>query len=134
MAVSALRDGLIPMAIDGMRFYKRTAYHDFEGLSTNIDERQRLAANLGDMNVMILRNHGLLTCAETVGGAFMLMYYLERACDVQMRVLGSGQAVELPTPEICERTAQQSMHFPDGKFEWPALMRLVENSSPDYQS
>ncbi len=134
MAVSALKDGLVPMAIDAMPFFNRTAYHDFEGLSTDTDERQRLAADLGDRNVMILRNHGLLTCSETVGGAFMLMYYLERACQVQMQVFASGQAVELPSHEICERAAQQSAEFPHGKFEWPALKRLIENVAPDYSS
>ena len=133
MAVSALRDGLIPLGIDGMRFYQRTAYHDFEGLSTNTDERTRLAANLGDRNAMVLRNHGLLTCADTVGGAFMLMYYLERACEIQMQVHASGQAVQLPTDEICERAAQQTLQFPEGKHEWPAIRRLIDQESPDYR-
>jgi ribulose-5-phosphate 4-epimerase/fuculose-1-phosphate aldolase len=134
MGVSALKDGLVPMAIDGMRFYKRTAYHDFEGLSTNTDERERLAASLGNHDAMILRNHGLLTCSDTVGGAFMLMYYLERACAVQMQVYASGQTLQLPTDEICEHAAQQSMQFPDGKYEWPAIRRLMDKHSPDYRN
>jgi ribulose-5-phosphate 4-epimerase/fuculose-1-phosphate aldolase len=134
MAVSALKDGLVPMAIDGMRFYNRTAYHEFEGLSMETDERERLAASLGDRDVMILRNHGLLTCADTVGGAFMLMYYLERACAVQMQVQASGQEVQLPAPEICERAALQSLQFPDGKYEWPAIRRLIDQRSPDYRN
>lgn len=134
MAVSALKDGLVPMVIDAMPFYERTAYHDFEGLSIDTDERQRLAADLGDRNVMILRNHGLLTCSETVSGAFMLMYYLERACQVQMQVYASGKAVNLPSHETCERAAQQSLRFPIGNFEWPALLRLVDKVSPDYRS
>ena len=82
-----------------MPFHNRVAYHDFEGLSTDTGERERLAANLGDKNVMILRNHGLLTCGTSVGEAFMKMYYLERACKVQLQVLSSGQAFELPARE-----------------------------------
>ena len=132
MAVSALKDGLLPMTIDAMPFYGRTAYHDFEGLSTDTAERERIAADLGDRNAMILRNHGLLICGETVGEAFMTMYYLERACEVQINVLASGQTIELPAPEICERAAQQSAGFPHGKYEWPALKRLIEKLSPDY--
>ena len=134
MAVSALKDGLVPMTIDAMSFYERTAYHPFEGLSTDTSERARLVANLGERNAMILRNHGLLTCGESVGAAFMTMYYLERACHVQMQVLASGQAVDLPSAEICERAAQQSAGFPPGEFEWPALRRLIEKNSPDYRS
>lgn len=132
MAVSALKDGLVPMTIDAMAFYERVAYHDFEGLSTDTAERARLADNLGDRKAMILRNHGLLTCGETVGEAFMKMYYLERACQVQMQVLASGQAAALPAPGVCERAAQQSLEFPHGKFEWPALVRMVEEVAPDY--
>lgn len=132
MAVSALKDGLLPMTIDAMEFYNRVAYHDFEGMSTDTDERERMAANLGDNNAMIMRNHGLLTCGATVGAAFMKLYYLERACSVQMQVLASGQAVQLPTPELCEKTAQQAAQFTHGRHEWPALLRLVEARYPDY--
>ena len=134
MAVAALKEGLVPMGIDGMAFHNRVAYHDFEGMSVDTDERARLAKNLGDRKAMILRNHGLLTCGETVGEAFMKMYYLERACCIQMQVLGSGREIELPSPEICERTAQQSQQFEHGKYEWPALLRLLDKQAPDYRS
>ena len=134
LAVSVLKNGLIPMIQDVMPFYNRLAYHDYEGLSMDTEERDRLAANLGDKKAMIMRNHGLLTCGETVGEAFMLMYYLERACKVQMQVLASRQELELPSPEVCEEAAKQTLQFPHGKYEWPALVRLVEKNSPDYRS
>ena len=134
LAVSVLKSGLIPMIQDAMPFHGQVAYHDYEGLSTDTAEQQRLAANLGDKKVMIMRNHGLLTCGETVGEAFMLMYYLERACKVQMQVLASGQDYELPAPEVCEQVSQQYLQFPYGKYEWPALVRLIEKNSPDYSS
>lgn len=134
LAVSALKVGLIPMIQDAMPFLGRVAYHDYEGLSTNLGERERLASSLGDKMVLILRNHGLLTCGETVAEAFMHMYYLERACRVQMQVLASGQECELPSAEVCERAAMQYAEFPYGKFEWPALLRLVAMKSPDYCS
>jgi ribulose-5-phosphate 4-epimerase/fuculose-1-phosphate aldolase len=134
MAVAALKEGLLPLQMDGIPFHNRVAYHDFEGLSVELDERQRLAADLGDRNAMILRNHGLLTCGETVGAAFMEMYYLERACKVQMQVLASGRPIELPSEELCERTAKQSEAFAHGKYEWPALLRLVEKKAPDFSN
>jgi ribulose-5-phosphate 4-epimerase/fuculose-1-phosphate aldolase len=132
MAVAALKEGLIPMGIDGMAFHNRVAYHDFEGMSVDTDERERLAADLGKNKVMILRNHGLLACGETVGEAFMKMYYLERACSIQVQVLATGREIELPDPLICEKAAQQSLQFEHGEYEWPALLRLVEKKAPDF--
>lgn len=134
LSVSVLKDGLLPMILDAMPLYNQVAYHDFEGLSTDEAERSRLAADLGDRKVMILRNHGLLTCGETVAEAFMLMYYLERTCQVQMQALASGRELKLPSPEECERAATQAARFPYGKYEWPALLRLVEKHSPDYRN
>ena len=134
LAVSVLQSGLVPMIQDAMPFFGRVAYHDYEGLSTDTAERQRLADNLGDRMVMIMRNHGLLTCGKSVGEAFMHMYYLERACKVQLQVLASGQDYVLPSDDICEAAAKQYLQFPYGKYEWPALLRLVEQRSPDYCS
>jgi len=133
MAVSALQDGLVPMTIDAMPFHNRVAYHEFEGMSVELDERERLAADLGKHKAMILCNHGLLTCGESVGEAFMLMYYLERACRVQLEVLATGAEVALPPAEICERTAAQSERFPNGQYEWPALLRLADARSPGFR-
>lgn len=133
LAVSVLDEGLIPMIQDAVPFADRVAYHDYEGLSTNVAERERLAADLGDRNVMILRNHGLLTCGATVGEAFMLMYYLERSCRVQMHVLASGRPYTALTPELCRRARAGYALFPHGKYEWPALLRLADERSPGFR-
>lgn len=133
LAVCALECGLIPVIQDAMPFYNRIAYHDYEGLSTDTDECQRLADHLGAHNAMIMRNHGLLTAGRTVGEAFMLMYSLERACRVQMEVLSSGQSLTLPSPEICEQAAKQYEAFWPGKYEWPALIRQLDEEDPSYR-
>ncbi len=133
LAVSVLKDGLIPMVQDAMPFHNRVAYHDYEGLATDTDERERLAASLGEKMVMVLRNHGLLTCGKTVGEAFMHMYYLERACKVQMQVLASGSEYQLPSAEVCEQAAGAYSLFPYGKYEWPALLRLADERSPGFR-
>jgi ribulose-5-phosphate 4-epimerase/fuculose-1-phosphate aldolase len=79
MAVSSLKCGLLPLTQTAMRWGK-IAYHDFEGVAVELDERQRLVDDLGDCEVMILRNHGLLSVGQTVGQAFNSIYRLERAC------------------------------------------------------
>ncbi len=133
LAVSALKSGLIPMIQDAMPFYKQVAYHDYEGMSTEVAERQRLAASLGDKKVMILRNHGILTCGATVGEAFILMYYLERSCRTQMQVLATGQEYTVPSDAVCAAAAGQYEIFPHGKYEWPALLRMLDLQQADYK-
>lgn len=133
MAVSVLEAGLMPMIQDAMPLYGRVSYHDYEGLAVDTDECTRLAANLGKNKAMILRNHGLLTCGETVAEAFMGMYYLDRACRVQMQVLASGQSPLLLGDDLCKRAARQYEQFRYGKFEWPALLRLADERSPGFR-
>jgi ribulose-5-phosphate 4-epimerase/fuculose-1-phosphate aldolase len=134
LSVSVLKEGLLPMIQDGMELYGQVAYHDYAGLSMDKSEREALATSLGDSKAMILRNHGLMTCGETVGEAFMLMYYLERACQVQMQVLASGQEYELIPPEMCKKAVEQYSSYPYGKFEWPALIRLLDQRSADFRN
>ena len=124
---------ITPHVQDALPFYERVSYHDYEGLAVDTAERERLAANLGGNNAMILRNHGLLTCGETVGEAFMTMYYLDRACKVQMQVLATGQPFELPSAALCEQAVLDYEEFPYGKYEWPALLRLVDERSPGFR-
>ena len=97
IAVSAQADGLLPLSQISLFVFITLGYHDYEGIALNDDEKPRLVADLGNNNALILRNHGLLTCGETVAEAFMNMYYLDRACKVQMQVLSSGQEFELPS-------------------------------------
>jgi ribulose-5-phosphate 4-epimerase/fuculose-1-phosphate aldolase len=133
LAVSALAEGLLPMVQDAAMFYGRIAYHAYEGLSTDLDERERLAANLGDGFAMILRNHGLLTAGRTVGEAFVRMHYLERACRVQIAVLSTGREISLPPPEVWEKAVQQYESFVPGRLEWPALVRLMDQLDPSFR-
>ena len=133
VAVSALERGLVPMAQGAMMFYDNVAYHDYEGLSTDVAERERLVANLGDKCAMILRNHGVLTVGRNVAEAFMLMYYLEDACRLQMQVLSSGEKPQLPAPEVCQRAREQYKECWPGKYEWPALTRLLDKEDPSYR-
>lgn len=136
MAVSAQADGLLPLAQTSMRFYNRLAYHDFEGIATDLDERQRLVADLGTRKAMILRNHGLLTVGATIAEAFSLMRYLQRACEVQLAAQAGGN-LSLPPEEVCEKTAKQfdgmGSNQRSNDSAWSALRRLLDVEDPSYK-
>ena len=134
MAVSVLKDGLVPLVNDAVPLHGRVAYHDFEGVSTDSGESARIVSALGDAPAMILRNHGLLTAGESAGEAFMLMYYLERACQVQMDALSSGREINPVRRDILESAAERYRDFRYGKEEWPALLRLAEKRFPGFDS
>src|SRR5476651_1303943 len=106
MAVAAQEQGLLPLNQISMEFYGRVAYHDYEGVALDLSEQQRLVQDLGDKPVLMLRNHGLLTVGETVSQAFLRMYYLEKACDIQIAAQACG-ALILPPAEVCAHTEQQ---------------------------
>ncbi|MDE0308305.1 MAG: class II aldolase/adducin family protein [Acidiferrobacterales bacterium] len=134
LAVSALKEGFMPLVQDAFQFYNRVSYHDYEGLSLDLDERERLAASLSDNPVMIMRNHGLLTTGDTVAQAYMRMYYLELSCRVQMDVLAMGREIHLPPGDVCEHAAKQyQTAAPCGTYEWPALLRQLDSIDRSYR-
>ncbi len=139
MAVSAQACGLLPVHMYSHNFHGRVGYHEFEGPSMNLGERQRLVASLGAHPVLILRNHGLLTAGRTVAEAFILMWRLERACQVQLAAQAGG-ALHLPPPEVCEQSAKLGDEFLTGRgavglgeLEFAALERIVERRDPGYR-
>ena len=143
MAVAALEDGLLPISMYALGYYDRIAYHDFEGPSLDLDERKRLAANLDDKNVLILRTHGLLTCGETIAQAFVRMYRLERACQVQLAARSTDSKLIRPPEDICRLSAELSDDFlvaegdkgysRNPNPEFTALMRLLDKRDPSYR-
>ena len=135
LAIACLKEGLIPMIQDAAFLYNRVSYHDWEGMSTEQEECERLSKNLGKNKVMILRNHGLLTCGSTIAEAFMLMYYLDRACKNQIDILSTGMKASIPSNNIMEFAAGQydDSRFKLGKHEWPALIRLLDDKKSIYK-
>ncbi|MFI5953634.1 class II aldolase/adducin family protein [Cryptosporangium sp. NPDC051539] len=140
-AVAAQRDGLLPLNQMSMEFYGRVGYHAYEGVALSLAEQERLVADLGPHPALILRNHGLLTVGETAGQAFLRMYYLERACEIQIEAQSAGVPLVTPPPEICELAARQLAGDPDvaGDFvddqanalAWGAMRRLADRIAPD---
>ena len=135
IAVSCMREGLLPLSQIAIQFHDRIAYHDYEGIALDLDERERLARDLGQKKAMILRNHGLLTAGESVAEAFSLMFYLERACETQIAALSAGRELILPSPEVCEKVARQyeDDDEPAGTREWRALLRQLDRTDPSYR-
>ncbi|MPY70101.1 MAG: class II aldolase/adducin family protein [Alphaproteobacteria bacterium] len=135
MAISALEDGLIPINQGAFRFYNRVGYHDYEGVALDLDERARIARDLGDHKVMVLRNHGLLTAGRTIAEAFVLMYHLEKTCKAQLLAMATGARLIQPPPETYEHAAQQFERGGrvTGTLDWPALLREADDADPGYR-
>ena len=138
MAVAAQRQGLLPISQHALKFYGKLSYHGYEGIALELDERERLVADLGPVNrSMILANHGLLCAGRTIPEAFSNIYYLERACQAQVAALSGGCELVIPPEEVREHTAKQfegeggTAHF---ELMWESCLRLIENDKPDYRS
>lgn len=136
MAVAAQEQGLLPLNQMSMELYGRIAYHDYEGIADDLAERERLARDLGDKDVMILKHHGLLTVGRTVAEAFHNMYYLEQSCRIQIAATQGGQKITLPPDEVVAHTVAQSNRYRESKSfgsrAWAALKRRLDRISPDY--
>ena len=136
MAVSAMPCGLLPMTQTAMRF-ARVGYHDYEGVAVDLAEQESIVRDLGDADLLILRNHGLLTVAPSIPQAFSNIYRAELACKAQVMALSSGQAPVLPRPEVIARTNhlyRPEVRRPFGILEWPALLRKLDRTDPSFRT
>jgi ribulose-5-phosphate 4-epimerase/fuculose-1-phosphate aldolase len=133
-AVSALEDGLLPLTQQSMMLHGKLAYHDYEGLALEEDECSRLARDLGEKKLMILRNHGTLTWGETAGEAFLLAYQLERSCATQVAILSTRAAIHVPPPATVEYTARQEEQPGMLEHAWAAALRKLEAHDSDYRT
>ena len=132
--VSCQAGGLLPLSFNSMFYAGRVAYHDFEGITLEREECTRLAADLGDRNVMILRNHGLLVCGPTIGDAFAEHYMLQRACEVQVAAQATGAALRMPRSEIALRASAQydstARKGDQNRLLWDAMLRWAWDLDP----
>lgn len=156
IAVSAMKEGLLPLSQTAMRFHKRVAYHEYEGPAFNRGEKGRLVKHLRRHNAMILRNHGLLACGPSIPQAFNTIYWLESACRIQVQTLASGRPLHRAKNKVVELTrdvlsgteitldneASTNPHLKEGAqksgtgyglLEWPALLRALDKVDPSYR-
>jgi ribulose-5-phosphate 4-epimerase/fuculose-1-phosphate aldolase len=143
MAMSTLKCGFLPLVQSVMRF-PRIAYHDYEGLAVDTAECERLVQDLGDAEVMVLRNHGLLAGGATIAQAFNNMYRLERASQVQLKAMATNSELVIPPETVVKHTnaqyaknpaaARNGKSQPMGMLEWPALLRILDQQDPSYKN
>lgn len=138
-AVSAMDFGLLPHTQTAMIAQHDVAYHDYEGIATDLEERERLVEDIGTKNLMILRNHGTLAVGETVADCFLRLYFLERACDAQVKMLSAGLD-KLNTPpqgtpdKVKAQTPPAGMAMVSRALAWPALLRKLDRIDPGFRA
>jgi ribulose-5-phosphate 4-epimerase/fuculose-1-phosphate aldolase len=136
VAISCQEDGLKPINQTAIAVFSELAYHDYEGVATNLAERERLVADLGAKNAMILRNHGTMVCGPNAGGAWQAIYRLERACKYQILAeSGGAPLIELSEDIITARADVSSTEALSkrGEFVWPALLRKLDRIDPSFR-
>jgi len=137
MALSAMKCGLLFITQHSMRFYNRISYHDYEGPALDLDERERLIADLGDNLAMVLRNHGFLAAGGSMSEAFSVMFYLEKCAKSQIQALAAGgpDALVYPSDEVCEKSAQLFENaLPVATRDWAGHLRRLDALDPSYKS
>lgn len=136
VAVSTQKQGLLAISQQSLFPLSNLAYHDYEGVALNPEEKGRLVANLGNAHFMILRNHGLLTCASTVADAFLYMYIMQRACEIQIKAQSGGNALTPIPAQILagiQTASEQVTKGANGDIAWPALLRKLRRTDPSFE-
>jgi len=138
MAVAALKDGLLPISMGATIFYDALAYHEYEGPSLYLDERERLQVSLGDKKALILKNHGLVAVGATVAEAFLRLYRLERACQTQLDAASAGE-LNLLDDQVARKSGRDVNRFMEssddyGELEFAALLRKIDRIDDSYRN
>jgi len=134
-AVSAHEDGLLPVTQTAMLVLGDLAFHDYEGVAVDHDERERIVADLGTKGAMLLRNHGTLAVGGNVGECFLKLYFIERACEAQVMALSAGDRLGRPPQGAAELAGQQGgvgLKMAANLLAWPALLRKAYRLDPGF--
>jgi ribulose-5-phosphate 4-epimerase/fuculose-1-phosphate aldolase len=136
VAVAAQAEGLLPLSQHALIVLPQLAYHDYEGIALNLDERERLVADLGETKrLMLLRNHGTLSVGSTAAECWVGMFYLERACQQQVMALSAGRQGVLFAPEASQAEVRNQMGAGMGSIgalAWPGCLRQIDKALPGY--
>ena len=135
VAVAAQKEGLLPLSQHALIVLPQLAYHDYEGIALNLDERERLVADIGTKTLMLLRNHGTLSVGESAANCWVGMYYLERACKQQVMALSAGRENVLKAPEASQAEVKTQVgRGIGGQLAWPGCLRKLDRESPGYDA
>ncbi|HVF90092.1 MAG TPA: class II aldolase/adducin family protein [Blastocatellia bacterium] len=136
VAVSAQKGGLLPISQHSLFAVASIGYHDYEGVALNEDEKPRLVTDLGNKSCLMLRNHGLLTVGATTADAFLMMYNLQRSCEIQIRAqAGGGELLSIPRPilEGITEQAKAATKGLGGLLVWPGLLRKLDRLDSSFR-
>jgi len=136
VALSGLKHGLRPLSQDAMRFYNRIGYHEYEGITDNFDERERITAALGKNRALVMRHHGITTVGSTAREAFSLMKQFVRAARIQLMMEATGAELSEVPAHVCEHVAAQYEQHDRGRAsaEWPAYLRQLDSIDSSYRN
>lgn len=137
VAISALEKGLQAYSQQSLFALSSLSYHNYEGVALNPEEKIRLVEDLGATNFMILRNHGLLTCADSIPDTFLLMFILQRACEIQLQAQATQQALIPIDDKILagiKAQAKEVTRSAGGTLAWPAILRKLDKMCPDFRA
>ena len=135
VAVAAQKEGLLPLSQHALIVLPHLAYHDYEGIALNLDERERLVKDIGDKTLMLLRNHGTLSVGETAANCWTGMFFLERACKQQVMALSAGRENVLFAPEASQSEVRnQTPRGIGGALGWPGCLRKLDRELPGYDA
>ena len=134
IAVANQPDGVLPLAQTAMQFWGNVGYHDYQGITENLDERAEIAAALGDKHTLMLRNHGPVTVGKSMRDAFVLMHDLEVSCKLQLQQQAAGTSFTMPNEAVLEQyAAQRKTHNAGrGSADWPGWLRRLDRIDPSY--
>ncbi len=137
VAVSAQQDGVLPLSQHSIFVLSSLAYHDYEGVALQEDEKPRLVGDLGEKRFLMLRNHGLLTVGRSVAEAFVAMYFFETTCMIQVRAMSGGQPLRRISQQIIAGAPtqwEQVTRGAGGGLAWPALLRKLDRADSSYRN
>jgi ribulose-5-phosphate 4-epimerase/fuculose-1-phosphate aldolase len=137
IAVSAQKNGVLPLSQQSIFVLSSLAYHDYEGVALNEEEKPRLVADMGSKNFLMLRNHGLLTVGGTIADAFLSMYLFETVCTIQVRAMaGGGELIPIPQQIIngAQQQAKTVTKSLGGMLAWPGLLRRLDRKDPSFRT
>ncbi|MGB1222442.1 MAG: class II aldolase/adducin family protein, partial [Alcanivoracaceae bacterium] len=137
VAVSAQKDGVLPLSQQSLFVLSSLGYHDYEGVALNEAEKPRLVADLGSNNFLMLRNHGLLTVGASIADAFLGMYIFEASCMIQVRAMAGGKALIPVNQKIVDgiqAQAEQVTKGLGGALAWPGLLRKLKRVNPGFDT
>lgn len=140
VAVSAQKQGVLPISQQSLFVLSSLAYHPYEGVALNPEEKARLQADLGENNFLMLHNHGLLTCGGTIADTFLMMFIFQRACEIQVLAQTGGAELIAIEPQLLAGAramvagVTRSAQGMGGALAWPALLRKLDLQDPSYKS